>query len=227
MPIKREILYPFFLECCSFVTDNYWRNLFEELSYGKCPYGTYISKNFFNCNFKGKDFSYKLDKKDPKTIYEDVYNLLHNRLGLISENERLNKLKSSSESGDDKDIKWNMIKRKNKKEIIIDNYIINSKKKHNLSYEQTSFLKSIILSGLIFKTILTRDINFKDGVISSINGIDFQEGKILINDRIKNYDYIKEKNSDKKKTKRRLSDLWKFKKSDLSQQQDEEEEISF
>lgn len=223
MPVKREILYPIFLECCTFVTDNYWRNLFEELSYGKCPYGTYINKNFFNCNFRGKNFSYKLDKKDPKIFYEDVFNLLHNRLGLISENERLNKLKSSEEL-DDKNIKWNMIKRKNKKEIIIDNYIINSKKKYNLSYTQTSFLKSIILSGLIFKTILTKDINFKDGVIISISGIEFQEGKIQINDRIKNYDYIKEKNTDKKKQKRRLSDLWKFKK-DPSQQQDEEEEI--
>ena len=46
MPIKKEIVYPVFLECCEFSVDSFWENIFEDLAYGKTPYGTYINKNF-------------------------------------------------------------------------------------------------------------------------------------------------------------------------------------
>jgi hypothetical protein len=50
MPAKREIAYPVFLEACQYTEDAYWENIFEELAYGKAPYGTYISKDFLCCS---------------------------------------------------------------------------------------------------------------------------------------------------------------------------------
>ena len=44
MTIKKEIVYPIFLECFQYITDKFWLNIFEDLAYGKAPYGTYISK---------------------------------------------------------------------------------------------------------------------------------------------------------------------------------------
>ena len=79
MAIKKEILYPVFLECLQFINDAFWENIFEDLAYGKTPYGTYINKDFLCCNYKNKEFSYKIEKKDPKTLYNDIYSLLGNK----------------------------------------------------------------------------------------------------------------------------------------------------
>ena len=46
MPIKKDIVYPGFIECLQFTEDIFWENIFEDLAYGKTPYGTYISKDF-------------------------------------------------------------------------------------------------------------------------------------------------------------------------------------
>ena len=60
MPIRKEILYPIFLECYNHSDDIYWQNIFEDLSYGISPYGTYFSKDYLCCNYKKKEFSYKI-----------------------------------------------------------------------------------------------------------------------------------------------------------------------
>ena len=47
-----ELVYPFFLKCCEYTDDIFWKFVFEDLAYGKSPYGTYITKNFLCCNYK-------------------------------------------------------------------------------------------------------------------------------------------------------------------------------
>ena len=67
-------------------------NVFEELSYGKTPYGTYISKNFFCCNYKDKGFNYKIDDKNPEELHNDIYSLLVKKLGLLSQKKKILKI---------------------------------------------------------------------------------------------------------------------------------------
>ena len=93
MPIKKEIVYPIFIECCKHATDIFWENIFEDLAYGKTPYGTYISKDFLSCKYKKKEFSYKIERKLPELIYSEVYDLLSNKLGLLSNYEKIKKKK--------------------------------------------------------------------------------------------------------------------------------------
>ena len=76
--MKKEIIYPVFLECCQFTIDSFWENIFEDLAYGKTPYGTYINKDFLCCSYKDKEFSYKIERKDSEKLYKDIYNLLVN-----------------------------------------------------------------------------------------------------------------------------------------------------
>ena len=66
MPLRKEIVYPIFLECCQYTEDTFWESIFTDLAYGKPPYGTYISKGFLCCTHKKKDFSYKIEKKRRK-----------------------------------------------------------------------------------------------------------------------------------------------------------------
>ena len=83
MVIKRDIIYPVFLECCKYANDSFWENIFEDLAYGKTPYGTYINKNFLCCSYKNKEFSYKIERKDSYQLYNDIYNLLTNLISLV------------------------------------------------------------------------------------------------------------------------------------------------
>ena len=180
MTIKKEILYPMFLECIQYTSDTFWENVFEDLAYGKTPYGTYLNKSFLCCNYKNKEFSYKIERKDPKVLYDDVYNLLAKKLCLLSVRDKLNKkidfnnieeeIKQTREN-------WTNIRKKNIKDLLIENFVINMQKEYSLSVKQSRKLMSDIFIAMIFKIITVKDINYKDGVITSINGICFNQNE--------------------------------------------------
>jgi|TARA_Y100000389_G_scaffold202830_1_gene249380 hypothetical protein len=183
MPIKKDIVYPVFIECLQFTEDIFWENIFEDLAYGKTPYGTYISKDFLCCKYKKKDFSYKIERKDPEILYEEVYNLLANKLGLLSSAEKIKKKKMITDletnlknSGKN----WIDIKKKNIKETLIELYVTKMKNKYFLSISQARYLLSIIFIAIVFKVITNKDIEYENGVIHNIKGIDFIKKQIIV-----------------------------------------------
>ena len=191
MTIKREILYPIFLQCIQYTTDSFWENIFEDLAYGKSPYGTYINKSFLCCNYKNKEFSYKIEKKDSLQLYNDVYNLLAKKLGLLSVRDKINK--KIDFNNIEEDLKhtrksWNNIKKKNIKDLLIENYVIEMKNKYSLSIKQSRKLISSIFIGMIFKVLSVKDINYEDGKILDIDGIKFNEKEVIYERDIYNFD---------------------------------------
>lgn len=188
MPVNKEIIYPIFLECYQYCPDGFWENIFEDLAYGKTPYGTYISKDFLCCNYKDKEFSYKIERnKQSKLLYEEVYELLAKKLGLLSEQDKLKKrtefynveenIKASRKD-------WSSIRKKNVKDLLIENYVIDMKNKHKLSIKQAKYLLSIIFIAIVFKVINTKDIEYSDGKIHNIKGIDFERKNIIMRKNI-------------------------------------------
>lgn len=181
MSPSKEIIYPIFLECCKYTTDIFWENIFEDLAMGKAPYGTYICKNFLCCNQKKKEFTYKIEKKDVYTLYIDIYSLLSEKVGILSAHEKLKKKKICSEYQElvrDNQKKWNDIRKKNIKELLIELFVIKMKKTWSLTLKQTKYLLSIIMLGLILKIISSQDIIYENAEILSIRGITFEEHKI-------------------------------------------------
>lgn len=183
MPVKKEIIYPFFLECCQYADDTFWENIFEELAYGKPPYGTYINKDFLCCSYKNKEFSYKIERKAPEVLYADIYRLLTEKLGILSYREKAQKKldfheieKSIQESRTD----WSNIRKKNIKDVMYERYVIEMKHEHNLTLKQCKKLLATILVSIMFKTISAKDIEYSDGKIQSITGIDFKDGEIIL-----------------------------------------------
>ena len=192
MTIKKDIIYPIFLECSQFITDKFWENIFEDLAYGKSPYGTYITKGSLTCKYKDKEFIYKIEKKYVKTLYTEVYVLLSKKLGLLSHQDKLNK-KIDFENIEN-EIKegrknWNSIRKKNIKDLLIENYVISMKNKYSLSIKQAKYLLSVIFIGMVFKIITVKDIEYKDGIINCINGIEFKKKEIIVNKDIYDIKY--------------------------------------
>jgi len=183
MPINKEIIYPVFFECCEIATDNFWKNIFEDLAYGKTPYGTYINKDFLCCSYKNKEFSYKIERKDSKTIYDDIYKLLTDKLGILSRKEKVKKLVAFHKT--ETRIKefrqeWGNIRKKNIKDLLVEKYVIDMKNKHSLSIKQAKYLLSVLFMAIVFKVITSKDIEYSDGKIQKINGIEFYKKKIVV-----------------------------------------------
>ncbi len=176
MPRKREIIYPVFLECTQYCEDSFWETVFENLAYGKPPCGAYISKNYLCCSYKNKEFSYKIERKDSETLYTDIYKLLHKKMGVLSRRERdrqklkFTKMEKSIHEGRQE---WSNIKRKHIQDVLYERYVIEMKRKHNLTNKQTKYLLSALHISITFKTIARKDIIFEDENITSINGVEF------------------------------------------------------
>jgi hypothetical protein len=207
---KKEIIYPIFLECFQFIKDTFWENIFEDLSYGKCPYGTYINKGFLCCNYKGKEFNYKIEKKNPEQLYKDTYNLLVKKIGLQSQRDKIkNKTNFQNIENEIKEYRksWNTIRKKNIKDLLIEKYIIEIKNKHSLSIVQCKKLHSYINIAIILKSITSKDIEYKDGVITNIKGISFKKNQIIYEKDIYNI-YDKENRNCILIEKNYMSDSW-------------------
>jgi hypothetical protein len=183
MPAKKEIIYPFFLECCQHADDSFWEEIFQDLAYGKTPCGVYINKDFLCCSYKGKEFSYKIERKNSIELYKDIYTLLTERLGILSQREK-NKKRFDFRRFE-KDIKelrheWTNIRRKYVKDVLYEKYVIEMKKKYCLSVKQCKYLLAVIIISIMFRTINTKDIYYQNDEIQHIDGIVFEEGKIIL-----------------------------------------------
>lgn len=203
--MKRELLYPFFIECSCMTEDKYWKEIFTDLAYGVAPYGAYVSKGFIVCNYKEKEFMYKITQKEPSALYNDIYNLFTTKLNIISSVELANKKKTLEKFYEEIE-DWNSIKRKNLKDVLIENWAINMKNTYGLTMKQTRSLVSMIFLCIIFKLITSKDIIIENGVIASITGISFEQGKVNMEKDL--YDIRSTISPDIISNKLNMSDEW-------------------
>jgi hypothetical protein len=185
MPIRRDVIYPIFLKCIEFTqNDTFWRETFEELSYGNCYQGSYINKGFICSNVKGKEFTYKFIDKEPEKIYNDITKLFKEKLNIMSKNDRIVLINEFEEVEKNlKNIKnsdWNDIKKKSLKDILFQNFLIKSKKEYELSDYQLKKIYNSINLGLMLKSIKNTDIIYDKGEIKEIKGISFSKRKYRI-----------------------------------------------
>ena len=184
MPLKRDVLYPIFLRCLPFIDDLFWRETFEELSYGNCYQGSYISKGFLCSNIKGKEFVYKFIDKEPEKIYTDISKLLKEKLNIMSKNDRKILIGEFEEVERElkkiKSMEWAEIKKKSLKDILFQNFLIKNKNTYGFRESQVKCLYNAINLGLMLKTIKNSDIVYEDGEIKEIKGFIFSKGKYRI-----------------------------------------------
>jgi hypothetical protein len=62
------------------------------------------------------------------------------------------------------------------------------KDKYSLTIKQARYLMSIILIAMVFKVIKPEDIQYNNGRIESIDGIDFEKKQFVVNRDLYNID---------------------------------------
>lgn len=191
MVVKKELLFPCIYKCCSIISDIFWKSIFEDLSYGICPMGTYISKDLLISCIKGKEFTYKIsDLKDTEILYKELYELFTIKIGLFSNKEYREKLAIFEQFQEKIKINtndWGKIRKKNIKDLILDKYIVENMKKYSLGYPIMKKILALIYLSFQFKIIVNKDVEFSEGKIIKINGIKFKKENVDINDNIKNF----------------------------------------
>ena len=207
--MPQQIIYPIFFECCPYAKDIFWKNIFEDLAYGRTPYGTYFNNGFLTCGYKNKEFSYKIDRKDPEILYNDITHLLINKLGLLSREERDRKREEFNEIGrEEPSQEWSGIRKKNIKDTFYENYVIDMKNKYNLNNSQCKYLLSVITISILLKSITNKDIIYEGGKIIDILGIEFENEQIIIKRPLYSDDYIPDPIECQEEEVRSMSDNW-------------------
>jgi hypothetical protein len=181
----RKIHYPIFLSCRDCTKDIFWKGVFENLAYGEPPRGVYFKENTLYSVTKKKEFNYSFYDKTAEKIYQDIHTLLSGLYGLKSKGdllrrrelfEEFQKINSTRRSED----LWSKIKRKSLKDNLIQDYVLEMKKKYKLGPEQTKKLFFFVSVGCAFKLFSGNEIVLKGGYIKSIEGIDLSDGIVNI-----------------------------------------------
>lgn len=189
---KDDIIYPIFIKCIKYTDDIFWKNIFEELTYGRCPYGIYISNDYICCNYKDKKFSYKIfTDKNPETIFLELKQVLTNTFGLLSKEDKLknNKIfiRKQQELVNTLNNEWSNIKKKNIKLILLEKYIISKSNSFNLTLQQSKDLYNKILLGLLLKTIHNNQIIYENKIIKDITCVSFKDKEFIFNTDVYKY----------------------------------------
>lgn len=188
---KNLVLYPIFLECCKYTTDEFWKNMFEHMSYGKCPSCIYISNNTIYSSNKKKPFSFIIPSdKQSHEVFSELKDLLMKNTSLCSvadtkaKREKIKAKVNKDEITDE--TSWTEIRKKNMKEIFIIKFVLRMKSKYRLSWDAARELYSIIQIGFLIKTQTSKDVNFSSKRIQSIDGIEYNGEGRFINEFVNN-----------------------------------------
>lgn len=189
---KYELIYPKFIECIKYTDDIFWKSMFEDLAYGKCPYGIYIHNEFICCNYKDKKFSYKINMNtNSEIIYNEITDIFKNKFGLMSKSDKLEKVrllnKYQENLSTNLDSDWSNIKKKNIKKILLEKFIIDKCKIYSLSKLQCKQLYNNVMLGIFFKTINKNHIIYKDRKIIDISCLLFSKNKYTFTTNIYNF----------------------------------------
>jgi hypothetical protein len=178
--MKKTILrFPILLEVSLRQKNTFWADVFENLAYGKAPYGSYVTaSSFIVSKNKGREFTYFLGEqhKSADEMGAELIDILSKKMNFMSITDRLVKLEKFREIKEKLKRKlwessWSDIRRKKSKDQLLEMYVLTLKDKNKISVSSVKSLLSAIVIGLIFKQIDSDNIRMEKGKIVDISNI--------------------------------------------------------
>lgn len=174
----REVIYPEINECQEYVTDIFWKRLFDDMSRGKCPKGIVIFKTTVNSTYKRNGFSYCFEDTPPQKIASDLMEILKTS-GCIYSSSDIKKEEKEFETNNTTKVSyssWKQIKIKKIRQQYIHDFVLRQTNKHKLSDHSSKQLMNLINSSLnIYKTHRSDDVLFENNEIVKIEDIEYDE----------------------------------------------------
>jgi hypothetical protein len=168
MYFAKDIIFPKFIVASISTNDPFWKSVLEDLSYGICPKGVFISNGNMCCCKKTERILYNIESETLSS--EEIINFLQENTSLRSQKEKCKVFLELSNCNDKSDVtSWMSIKKKSLKDVLIERFVISTKKKNNLSYKKAREFRSLILTSLAFKHIKPSDICIENGEITEIS----------------------------------------------------------
>lgn len=174
--MKKQLIYPIFLKIASTMNDTFWKYIYEDMAYGKCPFGIFLDQSYLCCFIKGKEFSFKMDENNP-TLQDDIHHMMKQKAEILSEKEKIQK-KDEILSKQKK--LQNAITKKCSRDNLLQEYILKNAKTHEISIDVCHRVINFIFVGFLLKLLDIRDITLQENTIEKIKGIEFHSKKILV-----------------------------------------------
>jgi hypothetical protein len=179
---KYSILkYPRLLELSLRQENSFWSTIFENLAYGKSPYGCYVTNsNFLVGKNKGNPFTYDLNAKDKSldALNSEIKYVLTTNLNLMSKGDKVLKINNfnrlrQKEIKEFRNQQWQDIRRKSIRDILLEMFVVKLSKKHSLSFTSTQRLISSLVIAFMFKRISNENVKVDNFEIVDIKGLTF------------------------------------------------------
>jgi len=183
----QKIINHIFYEMYELEHDPYWKSEFFKACHGRFPQ---------KVTFKnGIVYFTKSNKREKLHLPEDIADAIENYKGFIHKNtwcrsrsefEEDNKMNDDriSKNKSIQDYQWKELKKKKTKEILIMNYINYIAEDYEMTLQQKYELSMEINIGIITGTINSASIDYEDGIIKQIRGLEHnpETGKIILNE---------------------------------------------
>lgn len=176
------IIHPVFEECQNYTLDPYWKEKFSNFARNRFPTGVRYDPTHRNLILKldnKKTEVVALPEDDPTYCFQIVMKILRERLNMHSNRDlksRKEEMTNASQKNVcDLDCEWKKIKPRHLKDQLMMDYIAELKQTHKLTPAEVKHLISVVQLGFQFKALSQDDVEFSDGVIKNIEGLEFDE----------------------------------------------------
>jgi hypothetical protein len=169
--MKNSLEFPVFLKVAEYAqTDLFWNRIYMDFAYGVLPYGVVINDGVV---YKKNRLHYSFEGKSPSLIFTELTQLMQSKLDLSSKLDRL------SDQYIYHQMEWKDIKKKNIKELFIENYVLTLKNKYALSVKQTQLMHRFLVIQMCFRQISGSHICYdpEQAIITQISNLRIKKSK--------------------------------------------------
>lgn len=158
----KEIINQIFDDCRAVVEDEFWKDLLEDMSYGKMPRGFSFSDGVLKYVKGTKKQSIPLSK-NPLMCVEEIKNFMRNG-NIISENDLTENKESSNVI-----IKWKTLSKKAKEYLIIE-YVYRTASQLGMTKEDRAYLLELV-NDILFNYVDSSKVQLKLRQLDTIPGL--------------------------------------------------------
>lgn len=188
--MSTTVVHNVFLNCKKYATDKYWQDIIYSCAHNKFPRGVkfdsikmviYVRYDALKGRAKTEIFEVppSSDGDNDKKLFDLLIHIFRNILGLRSDkdiSDSKQELEDIRKCGDvNMEVEWKKLKPRTLKNQIIMNFAATQVEKHDLPESQIKHLYKIIQLGFQFKNLSGVDVHYEKGVITEIDGLEFDK----------------------------------------------------